>query len=239
MEVKSIVFSAGDPVNASDPSGQSIWGAALGAVAGCAIGAVVADIPGCIAGGAAGGYLGSKLGNGSHSQHKQPVPSLPTPSHTTPCTTSPTTSTVPGPTSPTQTAYEYFVQKGLLNYESAAIVGNLLQESQLDPTIGQYPAGPGRGIAQWEVGGRWNQLVAFASTEGLPWTNFTVQLDFIWHELNSDYSSALTALTDSYTYIDATILFEDSYEGASDPKMTNRVAYAKQVMMLYGGGVSG
>lgn len=34
-------------------------------------------------------------------------------------------------------------------------MGNLDQESGMSPTIKQ-PGGPGRGIAQWSVGGRWD-----------------------------------------------------------------------------------
>ena len=53
-----------------------------------------------------------------------------------------------------QTAYDYFRSKGLPNFQAAAIVGNLDQESGVDPTIMQQNGGPGRGIAQWSTGGR-------------------------------------------------------------------------------------
>ena len=55
-----------------------------------------------------------------------------------------------------QAAYEFFVGKGLTDFQAAGIVGNLDQESGVDPTAVQYGGGPGRGIAQWSVGGRWD-----------------------------------------------------------------------------------
>ena len=54
------------------------------------------------------------------------------------------------------TAYNYFRAKGLTSFQAAAVVGNLIQESSVNPKALQYGGGPGRGIAQWSVGGRWN-----------------------------------------------------------------------------------
>src|SRR5580658_5394526 len=53
-------------------------------------------------------------------------------------------------------AFDFFVGKGLSKDQAAGIVGNLDQESGMDPTIWQYGGGPGRGIAQWSAGGRWD-----------------------------------------------------------------------------------
>ena len=68
----------------------------------------------------------------------------------------PTSSTEQDLSSNTHTAFNYFVAKGLTKRQSAGIVGNLLQESSMNPTIKQYGGGPGRGIAQWSGGGRWD-----------------------------------------------------------------------------------
>jgi len=56
-------------------------------------------------------------------------------------------------TSNEKAAYDFFVAKGLSKVQSAGIVGNLIQESNVLPGSVQ-PGGPGRGIAQWSVGGR-------------------------------------------------------------------------------------
>src|SRR5438552_11911679 len=69
-----------------------------------------------------------------------------------------------------QAAYVFFVGKGLKNFQAAGIVGNLDQESGVNPSSVQS-GGPGRGIAQWSVGGRWDtstndNLVAYAASHG-------------------------------------------------------------------------
>ncbi|MFX5562785.1 phage tail tip lysozyme, partial [Acinetobacter baumannii] len=80
--------------------------------------------------------------------------------------------------------------KGLKNYQAAGIVGNLIQESSVNPNSIEYGGGPGRGIAQWSGGGRWDSshndnMVWYASQHGLsPWS-LTAQLDFIWYELTT------------------------------------------------------
>src|ERR1017187_2975403 len=53
-----------------------------------------------------------------------------------------------------QPAFDFFVGKGLTTFQAAGIVGNLVQESNVSPTSVQA-GGPGRGIAQWSTGGRW------------------------------------------------------------------------------------
>src|SRR5262249_54616816 len=68
-------------------------------------------------------------------------------------------------------AYDYFVGKGLTSFQAAGIVGNLDQESGVNPGAVQYGGGPGRGIAQWSVGGRWDHdggdnVVAYANQHG-------------------------------------------------------------------------
>src|SRR4051812_50224709 len=50
-------------------------------------------------------------------------------------------------------AFDYFVGKGLTNFQAAGIVGNLDQESGMSPSARQS-GGPGRGIAQWSLRGR-------------------------------------------------------------------------------------
>ncbi|HEX7604741.1 MAG TPA: phage tail tip lysozyme, partial [Polyangiaceae bacterium] len=90
-------------------------------------------------------------------------------------------------------AFDYFVGKGLTDVQAAGIVGNLDQESGMSPTIAQYGGGPGRGIAQWSAGGRWdtskNDNVAwYAAQHGASIHSLALQLDFIWYELTTiDY----------------------------------------------------
>ena len=142
-----------------------------------------------------------------------------------------------------KTAYDYFVAKGLTSFQAAGIVGNLDQESGVDPTIAQENGGPGRGIAQWSTGGRWDtdsgdNLVAFAATEGLPTSSLTVQLDFVWYELETFPSYGLSTLRASTNVTDAATDFEIDFEEcdvASECDASSRVAYAKDVLAAYGG----
>jgi hypothetical protein len=67
--------------------------------------------------------------------------------------------------------------------QAAGIVGNLIVESGVDPTKQQYGGGPGRGIAQWSVGDRWDTLLAYARARSIDPLDLTTQLDFIWFEM--------------------------------------------------------
>lgn len=145
-----------------------------------------------------------------------------------------------------KSAYNFFVQKGLKNYQAAAIVGNLIQESSVIPTSVQYGGGPGRGIAQWSVGGRWDHdyhdnVTWYASVHGLNRWALTTQLDFIWYELETFHGYGLGALKGSGGVSSATVAFQDDFEGCGQCDQSKRIAYADQVLAAYGhgGGSSG
>ena len=143
----------------------------------------------------------------------------------------------------TETAFNFFVAKGLTKDQSAGIVGNLIQESSVTPTAVEYGGGPGRGIAQWSVGGRWDSshddnVTWYANQHGENRWALTTQLDFIWFELTNDgygYSSLKAATTVSA----ATIAFEDKYEICGQCDQSRRISYAEQVLADYGGGGGG
>jgi hypothetical protein len=143
-----------------------------------------------------------------------------------------------------KTAYEFFVARGLKDFQAAGIVGNLQQESGVDPTIAQYGGGPGRGIAQWSEGGRWNadyrdNVVWYAGTRGQsPWS-LNLQLEFIWYELTTDSYYGLGHLRASTDVTSATIAFQDYYEGCGTCDEANRIAYAKAVLSVMHGSSGG
>ena len=137
-----------------------------------------------------------------------------------------------------KTAFDYFLGKGLTNFQAAGIVGNLDQESSMNPGAVQS-GGPGRGIAQWSVGGRWDtdsndNAKAFAAKEGLPLSSLPLQLDFIWYELTTFSSYGLAALRASTNVTDATIAFEKDFEGCGTCAESQRIAYAKAALAAYG-----
>jgi hypothetical protein len=154
-----------------------------------------------------------------------------------------------------KTAYDYFRGKGLTNFQAAAVVGNLDQESGVNPTISQNGGGVGRGIAQWSAGDRWDtakgdNVMAFAAMQGQSATSLGLQLDFMWFELTMFPDYGLAALKASTTLNDATQVFEDKYEGcvyANFPEcdLPQRQKYAATVFAAYmndpvmGGGGAG
>jgi hypothetical protein len=142
-------------------------------------------------------------------------------------------------TSNEKAAYDFFVAKGLKNYQAAGIVGNLIQESGMDPKIAQYGGGPGRGIAQWSKGGRWDHdggdnVKSYAAQKGESMTSLNLQLEFVWYELKTFSGYGLADLKASKGVTSATVVFQDQYEICGQCDSTKRVAYAKQVLAAYG-----
>src|SRR5262249_41460320 len=132
------------------------------------------------------------------------------------------------------TACNYFVGKGLTNFQAAGIVGNLDQESGVSPGAVQYGGGPGRGIAQWSVGGRWDtstndNAAWYASKTGQDVWSLQLQLDFIWYELTSiGYGYSSLKATTNVT--DATTVFQDKFEICGTCDASQRIAYAQAVL---------
>lgn len=133
--------------------------------------------------------------------------------------------------------YDYFIAKGLTPVQAAGIVGNLMQESNCSPTAVQS-GGPGRGIAQWSVGGRWDHdrndnAVAFAAGRGASVWSLTLQLDFIWYELTTFSYYGLAQLRAATTVTAATVAFQSRFEGCGTCVQTQRIAYANQALAAY------
>ena len=85
-----------------------------------------------------------------------------------------------------QQALQYYIDQGYTPEQAAGIVGNLTNESGLDPTaVNPNDAGPGRdseGIAQWNRD-RLNNLQGFAAERGTSYQDFETQLAFVDHEM--------------------------------------------------------
>jgi Phage tail lysozyme len=134
-------------------------------------------------------------------------------------------------------AFDFFIGKGLTNFQAAGIVGNLDQESGVNPSSVQAD-GPGRGIAQWSVGGRWDtsandNVKAYAAQQGASMTSLNLQVEFIWYELTT-VGYGYSALKATTNVTDATIAFMDKYEICGDCLSSQRVAYAQDVLAAYG-----
>ncbi len=135
-------------------------------------------------------------------------------------------------------AFDYFRAKGLSPEQAAGIVGNLDQESGVDPTAVQ-PGGPGRGIAQWSAGGRWDtdandNASWYATKEGMSVDSLQLQLDFIWYELTNFSGYGLAELKAATTVTAATVAFETKFEGCGTCDESQRISYAEAVLAAYG-----
>jgi hypothetical protein len=126
-----------------------------------------------------------------------------------------------------QKAYNFFLSKGLKDYQAAAIIGNLAQESNVNPSES------GGGLAQWG-GSRWSALQAFAKQQKKSVNDLGVQLDFMWSELTGTESAALQALQGTTNVTSATEVFSNDYERPGTPDMSNRIAYAQKALQSKG-----
>lgn len=145
-------------------------------------------------------------------------------------------------------AYHFFVDPsiGLTPFQSAGIIGNLMQESGVNPNS-QQSGGPGMGIAQWSRGGRWDVLVSWvANPSNFPdhqprqATDLYGQLMFLLHEMKdvAPWNQTMPDIKKATTVEQATQVFESDFEKAGDPQMNNRINYARQVLNKYGGGMA-
>ena len=137
---------------------------------------------------------------------------------------------------------EYIVNRlqrgGLTPTAAVGIVANLKAESNLDPSIKQYGGGPGRGLAQWEKGGRYDtdpiNLVKFAKSKGTDWSDLDTQIDFILYELDRhpEYKKVKEMLNNTDNVEDATMIFLRKYEKAGIPHAPKRVKYAAELLSV-------
>ena len=156
----------------------------------------------------------------------------------------------------TQKAFNFFLQKGLSVTQTAAVVGNLMNESHLDPTIlqkggnSQNPndagtsGSDGWGIAQWSPGGK---VIGLAQSYNISGNIYELgpQLELVWAEMSGPkaiaptgykdivhdpvFSSPSSSLSDLVT--DFQVHFESGDPGA-------RQQDATQALAKYGGGAA-
>lgn len=164
-------------------------------------------------------------------------------------------------TTTTMQVWNYFRSAGFSEEATAGIMGNLYQESGVDPTrIQGNGAGPAAGIAQWEnyntQSGRWKEMADYCESQGKPWTDLECQLDYILIEMpgifsvytgNGTYTYPNGTVTwwpdrvtmDQYKQLDdidtAVEIFERTFERASIPNMARRISQAHAYYDMYHG----
>jgi hypothetical protein len=99
----------------------------------------------------------------------------------------------------------WFESQGDSANASAGIVGNLEQESQLNP------AQAGGGLAQWKPT-RYGQMDAYAASVGLSPTSDQGQLVYLQYDLRTSYSSLLADMDTAPDPGTAAEMFETTYE---------------------------
>lgn len=120
---------------------------------------------------------------------------------------------------------QFFKSKGLSEEQARGIVGNLMQESKLNPkAVGD--GGRSYGIAQWN-GTRLQGLINFAQRKKTSTDDLNTQLEYIWEELNSTEKTALRALKSSSNIRQATTTFMKYYERPGNPKLEKRIQFAE------------
>ncbi|MBI0330732.1 phage tail tip lysozyme [Burkholderia plantarii] len=133
---------------------------------------------------------------------------------------------------------------GYNNTAIAGILGNLQQESGLQPDINQGGAtgGPssnnaddnahGYGLAQWG-GSRKEALEQFAQQQGKPVTDLGTQVQFMIQEANN-MPGLKDAMNNAGSPQAAAATWCQQFEGATDPEMQNRNQYAAQFAQQLG-----
>lgn len=138
--------------------------------------------------------------------------------------------------------WNYLVSKGYSKQATAGILGNMYQESGVDPTrIQDNGKGPAAGICQWEnyntKSKRWKSMSDYASSKGKPWTDLQSQLDWLDLEMQGKDPTTLQHLKRKVGGYDAfknmtdvrqaTLVFEESFERAGKPNMNRRYTAAE------------
>lgn len=95
---------------------------------------------------------------------------------------------------------QFLIDKGYDTIHVAAILGNMRAEAGGTPGTSfntgavEYGSGAGHGICQW-TGSRWDGaggLLQFAQSQGKEWTDLSVQLDFLWTEVQRNWIGGYT-----------------------------------------------
>jgi len=133
--------------------------------------------------------------------------------------------------------YNKLISKGLSPTAAMGIVANIGVETgyTYNPSTNQQGGGPGRGIVQWEKGGRFDtdkiNLMDFARSKKSNWNNLGTQIDFIVHELNNhpEFIPLRSQLNKAKDITEATQLFLTRYEKAGVSHLDRRLEVGQQL----------
>lgn len=152
------------------------------------------------------------------------------------------------------TKFKFLGDKPMSLNQSAGIIGNWSQESNVNPKIvevgsglsvdmsnsalaGVSGGGKAVGLAQWDDARR-TALAKFADKQGKHWTDINVQLEYLKTELEGYEGSGLVAggFNDkSKTAKELVLIFEEKFERAGKPNMEGRYKGAEEFLKNFDG----
>lgn len=126
---------------------------------------------------------------------------------------------------------------GYSQSSAAAIMGNLIRESYLNPEI-IGDSGTSGGIAQWH-NDRWKNLKAFARNKGTRWTDLDTQIEFLLYEMANKYNMAPSRMN-ALSYEDATELFTKKFEipANADLRAKESIEFGRDFLGRFSGTLS-
>jgi len=139
----------------------------------------------------------------------------------------------------TSTAFTFLKEKRLDDREVSAIIGNLRQESNLNPKALNESSGA-YGIAQW-ADGRKDQLLqnSFYSGDFVDDAKIEldIQLEFLWSELQGSEKASLDALQDATTTDvgELAVIFGEAFARYGEGEEGKRAQYAESILGQYAG----
>lgn len=131
-------------------------------------------------------------------------------------------------TSTSAQVWNYLKSQGLSDAAVAGIMGNLQQESSMNPKAA------GGGLAQW-IGSRGSALRNYAASRGLSANSLEAQLGFLWQELSSGSQGITPAQLNQMSVSQAAQAFSNKFERPGIPMMNNRIKYANQYYNQFAG----
>lgn len=144
--------------------------------------------------------------------------------------------------------WNFLKSKGFSDEAAAGVLGNLHQESRMDPKLteggrvaeeNELPKnGVGFGIIQWTFDDRQLPLVELAKSTNRNTTDLDLQLDYMWQELTTKYQGTLDKMKTAKTIEEATIIWHDTYEISADTRdevITKRVKPAEEYYQQFKG----
>lgn len=117
-----------------------------------------------------------------------------------------------------EVVWDYLKAAGYSDIQVAGIIGNLYQESGLNPARVESN-GEGIGLVQWSFG-RKQSLINYASSKGKDWSDLESQLEFLVSELDSKqfYQPYKDTFMNPYSVSEATETFCFGFERPNKEK---------------------